>query len=170
VFKGKNMIGIIAAVTSNGVIGIDNKLPFNYPADLKHFKQTTENSTVIMGKNTFISIGKPLPKRHNIVISSSLDNKNINRYTSLHDALLNVKTSDAWLIGGASIYEEGMQFADKIILTISPDIELHKNAIRFPWINPRKFAIKKTQILDLKSNLYVITYEKHELMLSVDSN
>ncbi len=66
------MIGIIAAVSINGVIGLkkENCLPFSYPEDMKHFRETTKDSIVVMGRNTFESIGRPLPKRENIVISS----------------------------------------------------------------------------------------------------
>ena len=67
------MISIIAAVSKNGVIGVDNKLPWNLPEDLKRFKELTTNNVVIMGRKTYESIGKPLPNRINIVITRNED-------------------------------------------------------------------------------------------------
>ena len=67
------MISIIAAVSKNGVIGVDNKLPWNLPEDLKRFKELTTNNVVIMGRKTYESIGKPLPNRINIVVTRNKD-------------------------------------------------------------------------------------------------
>ena len=165
------MIGMIAAVTQNGVIGVENKLPFDYPADMKHFRTTTANSVVIMGRKTFEGIGRPLPKRRNIVISriakglGTLPTDGIEVASCLEKALelTGEDSRDTWLIGGAFVYEEGMAYADKIVLTLTPDIERRTPAIRFPWINPQKFELKTTTLLnpeDLNTPLYVVTYEK----------
>jgi dihydrofolate reductase len=135
------MISMIAAVTMNGVIGIEDKIPFDYPEDMKHFKENTLNSTVVMGRKTHEGIGRALPKRRNLVISSrSLEKPGIEVYSTLTDALATC-TNDVWLIGGASIYEEGMLYADQILLTITPEVERRQPAVRFPWINPLKFTI-----------------------------
>jgi dihydrofolate reductase len=151
------MIKIIAAVSQNRVIGIDNKLPFSYPEDMKHFKQSTQNSTVIMGRKTFESIGsKPLPNRRNIVITSS--SVNIEHYKSLSQAVSTVNTEEnVWLIGGASIYQEGMQFCDEMILTVTPDIIEEKNCVKFPEINPLQFKINEIRPLG-DNGLIVVTY------------
>ena len=172
------MTGIIAAVTINGVIGVENKLPFDYPEDMKHFRTTTANSVVIMGRKTFEGIGRPLPKRRNVVISSKkLDNPGIEVFSSVEEAMRVVDVAPAvahfdeqgnqidmsqpiWFIGGASIYEEGMKFADKIVLTLTPDIELRTPAVKFPWINPQKFSLKTITPLSLEKKLYVAEYEK----------
>lgn len=145
------MIGIIAAVSANGVIGVDNKLPFDYPQDMKHFRTTTAGATVIMGRKTWESIGRLLPKRRNIVISRNKINfEGLETFNSLATAIANCSSSvpiappseppRIWLIGGASIYEEGMEFADQIVLTLTPDIIKADNAIKFPWINPSRFV------------------------------
>jgi len=63
------MIALIAAVAKNGVIGISGKIPWHLPADFLYFKNTTMGSPIIMGKTTYLSIGKPLPGRNNIVLS-----------------------------------------------------------------------------------------------------
>jgi dihydrofolate reductase len=161
------MIGIIAAVSLNGVIGVDGKLPFDYPEDMKHFRKTTACSNIIMGRKTFESIGKPLPKRRNIVISSKkIEVEGIETFPSIKavaDAgvfkdLMRFKDADGigttvitpntWFIGGASIYEEGMEHADTILLTCTPDIVKNSNAVKFPFINPLLFKISSTEPLD----------------------
>ncbi len=147
------MIGMIAAVTQNGVIGVENKLPFDYPEDMKHFRTTTANSTVIMGRKTLEGIGRPLPKRQNFQISrTGSPLVGVETFSSMKEALeVAARTSDqfpnVWLIGGASIYEEGMQYADKIVLTLTPDIELRKPAVKFPWINPNVFTLSEVKPL-----------------------
>lgn len=155
------MIGIIAAVSHNGVMGVDNKLPWDYPADMKYFRTTTAGGNVIFGRKTFESIGRALPKRRNIVISrTKVDVQGIETFSSIADALASIKEADekalasitgpgvitlpsnTWFCGGARVYEEAMDHADEIHLTITPDVIRRDDAIRFPWINPRIFEVK----------------------------
>jgi len=163
------MIGLIAAVSLDGKIGLNGGIPWNYPEDMKHFRKTTANSNIIMGRKTFESIGKPLPKRRNIVISSKkIDIDGIETFPSIQAAvdagvfknlITHYKESDGtpvvdiarpntWFIGGASIYEEGMGHADTILLTCAPDIVKNSNAVKFPFINPLLFKIASTGPLD----------------------
>ncbi len=138
------MIKIIAAVSQNGIIGVDNKIPWNYPEDMKHFKTCTTNSTVVMGRKTFESIGKPLPKRKNIVITSSnLKMEGITTSTNFNNIITDSLVGETiWLIGGYSIYQEGMLNVDEIHLTLIPDwITQTDNVVRFPWINPKLFKL-----------------------------
>ena len=67
-----SVISHLVAMAKNRVIGVNNNLPWNLPDDLNHFKQYTLNKPIVMGRKTFESIGKPLPRRINIVISRSL--------------------------------------------------------------------------------------------------
>jgi dihydrofolate reductase len=114
-------VSIIAAIAKNNVIGKDNKLPWNLPADLKHFRELSLGKPVIMGQKTFESIGKPLPNRINIVLS--LDNNFAPTgcfvVRSIKGAL--EKAGDAKeviIMGGASIYEQFLPLADKMYLTL----------------------------------------------------
>jgi dihydrofolate reductase len=122
-------LNLIVAVASNGVIGGDNKLLWHLPADLKYFKQLTTNNTIIMGRKTYDSIGRPLPNRTNIVISR---NKNITingcyTVTSLENAIKKAQElfvsneanqeQQIFVIGGAQIYKLALETADKIYLT-----------------------------------------------------
>lgn len=118
-------ISIIAAIASgNRALGKDNKLIYHIPEDLKRFKEITSGHTVIMGRKTFESIGKPLPNRNNIIISKDP------LYTveggvvvhSLEEALrltsLTEDNNEVFIIGGGQIYKEAIDIADKLYLTI----------------------------------------------------
>ncbi|HCK03264.1 MAG: dihydrofolate reductase [Methylophilales bacterium] len=113
-------ISVIAAMSKNNVIGIDNTLPWHISDDLKRFKKLTINHPIIMGRKTFDSIGKPLKDRQNIVISRNRD-LTINGVTivnSLEEAI-NI-TSDQpniFIIGGEQIYEMAMPIATHLYLT-----------------------------------------------------
>ena len=107
------IIGIVA-IAQNFAIGKDGKLPWHYSADLKFFKQTTTNHAVVMGFNTWKSIGKPLPKRLNIVLSRSQNiesQPNVLLLRSKEEvaALSKYLNCDLFIIGGAKTYEN---FAD----------------------------------------------------------
>lgn len=157
------MIKIIAAVSSNGVIGITEngipKIPWNHPADMKYFREITKHSNIIFGRKTFESIGKALPNRRNIVVSSRQINiEKIEVFDSLENAIKETKTdmSPTWIAGGSRIYEEGMAYAEEIHLTVTSDVIRHAEVVRFPWINPRMFEIKECTSLtgDLKLYFY----------------
>jgi dihydrofolate reductase len=145
------MIGIIAATSINGIIGIvENgigKLPFHYPDDMKHFKEMTQDSIVIMGRKTYLSMGRLLSKRTNIIISSqNLNILNAYVYPSINIALKEIKLNkNIWFIGGFSIYQEAMLYADKICLTLTPDFIPENipntSVVRFPFINPAIFEL-----------------------------
>ncbi len=115
-------ISIIVAKAANHVIGKDNQIPWYLPADLKYFKKTTLNHHVIMGRKTFESIGKPLPKRTNIVVTRSiffLASGCIVAH-SLEEALQIARDHDeeeVFIIGGAQLYEEALPIADRIYIT-----------------------------------------------------
>lgn len=103
------MISIIAAIGNNNELGKDNDLIWYLPADLKRFKKITTGHTIIMGRNTFESIGKPLPKRRSVIITRNKDYKQdgCEVVHSLEDALgLIEKEEKAFIIGGAQIYSE----------------------------------------------------------------
>ena len=111
---------IIVARSTQGVIGRDNELPWRLPADLKHFKNTTLGHPIIMGRNTWESLGRPLPDRRNIVISRTpgFSAEDAETFSSLEDALSACETSDqVFIIGGAQVYEQAIEFADEMIIT-----------------------------------------------------
>ncbi len=114
------MLSLIAAVGKNNELGVDNHLIFNIPSDLKFFKNTTIGKTVVMGRKTYESIGKPLPKRINIVVSKSLEKTDgiivINSFEEVLDKYLNSE-EEAFIIGGESLYNYFINYAQNIYLT-----------------------------------------------------
>ena len=128
------MKGILVAISNEGVIGKDNAIPWHYSEDLKRFKRLTVGKTIIMGRKTWESLPiKPLPDRRNIVITRSLIEE-VECFQSIDEALETCQ-GDVWFIGGAGIYEEAMQKADIIDMTIVPDKVEGKNCIYFPKID-----------------------------------
>lgn len=135
------LISIVAA-SENNVIGIDNKMPWHLPDDLKFFKRTTLGSPIIMGKNTWASLGaKALPGRSNIIISRSMeqDQDGAKVFPGIETALAFLDTEDrkkdqAFIIGGGQLYKATMDLIDEMYIT-----RIHTNidngSVFFPEFN-----------------------------------
>jgi dihydrofolate reductase len=113
-------IYIVVAIATNNAIGKNNELLWHLPKDLKHFKQITSGHTVVMGRKTFDSIGKPLPNRRNIIITRQDINPEGCEVANSLDAALALATpdEDLYFIGGAEIYRQAMAVTNYIYLTI----------------------------------------------------
>lgn len=132
------IISAIVATAKNNVIGRDNDIPWYLPADLKYFKATTLNHHIIMGRKSYESIGRSLPKRTNIVITRNpfyvISNCIVTH--SVQEALDIAKNNgeeEAFIIGGGEIYKLSFPLLDRIYLT-EVDLEVEGD-IRFPEIN-----------------------------------
>ena len=113
-------LSLIVAASENQVIGIDGDLPWRLSADLKRFKQITMGHTIIMGRKTYDSIGRPLPGRKSIVITRQNDYQadGVQIVGSLEEAIEASRQDDeAFIMGGATIYEQAIDMVDKIYLT-----------------------------------------------------
>lgn len=117
-------IAIIVAVSKNNVIGKNNKLVWHIPEDLKHFKSITTGFPIIMGRKTYESIGKPLPNRENVVLTTQQDsykhNHQILSFSNIDDTILHYqkrKIDKIFIIGGSSIYEQFIPFASELYIT-----------------------------------------------------
>jgi dihydrofolate reductase len=111
---------LIAAMTKNGVIGKGNELPWNIPDELKNFRRLTLDSTVIMGYRTFQSIGRPLPKRNNIILSpEALDIPGVDVCTSLDQAVSIAQAygKKIFVIGGAYTYAQFLPIVDRLYIS-----------------------------------------------------
>jgi dihydrofolate reductase len=117
---------LVAAVAENGVIGVDGDMPWHLPEDLAHFKETTMGHPVIMGRTTYESIvaglGEPLPGRTNVVLTSrDLDVPEgvvvVHGIAEALDVARDVDDEVAYVVGGATVYEQLMDRADRMILT-----------------------------------------------------
>ena len=114
------IISLIAAIGKNNELGLNNKLIWNIPSDLKFFRNVTLNKTVLMGSNTYYSIGRPLPKRNNIVLThKNIDNDKITVYSSVFKFIEDYKNyqDEIFIIGGASIYKQFLPIASTLYLT-----------------------------------------------------
>jgi len=113
------MINIIVAAGENNVIGKDNDLIWHLPDDLKFFKAMTSGHPIIMGRKTYESVGRPLPKRTNIIITSDTDYKAEGCVIvhSLKEALEVSDDEEQFIVGGEQIYRQAMPVADRVYLT-----------------------------------------------------
>ena len=132
-------ITIVVAISENHAIGKDNKLLWYLPNDLKHFKEITSGHTVIMGRKTYESVGKPLPNRRNIIITrQNITIEGCEVVNSIEAALaLCAEEAEVFIVGGAEIYKQSMHLTDRIYLTI-----VHKDFdgdSYFPEINPNEW-------------------------------
>ena len=126
-------LSLIAALGENRVIGVDNSMPWHLPADFKYFKATTLGKPIIMGRKTWDSLGRPLPGRLNLVVSrqAGLQLEGAEVFPSLAAALVRAEAwaleqgaSELMLIGGAQLYTQGLEQADRLYLTrvaLSPE-------------------------------------------------
>lgn len=113
------MIRLIAAVGYNNEIGLDNKLLWDIPEEMKVFIEHTRGRTILMGRNTFESIGKPLPNRINLVVSRTVTEiPGTIVYSHVADAV--AEHPDLVIIGGAQIYRECIGIADELIISHVP--------------------------------------------------
>ena len=119
-------LAMIAALADNRVIGLDNKMPWHLPADLKHFKAMTLGKPIIMGRKTWDSLGRPLPGRLNLVVSRQPDLhvEGAETFTTLDAALVRAEqwereqgVDELMLIGGAQLYTQALGQAQRLYLT-----------------------------------------------------
>ena len=157
------IISLIVAASENNVIGIENKLPWHQPEDLKFFKNTTWGMPVAMGRKTFEAVGKPLPGRMNIVITRDKFWHSPGAITvgSIADAVTEATDAgykEIFITGGGEIFLQSMLLADRIYLTrIHADI---KGDAFFPEINEAEWEL--TGVKDFKAdekNKYDMSFE-----------
>lgn len=142
------MISIIVNIAANNAIGFENKLLYWLPNDMKRFKQLTTGHTIVMGRKTFESLPKgALPNRRNIVISrqKELRLENAECFTSLQEALAHCNHhEEIYIIGGASIYEQAIPFADRLLITQVDNVP-EKADTFFPTIDATIWKITKKE-------------------------
>lgn len=144
------IIGIVA-ISKNYAIGKDGKLPWHYSADLKFFKQTTGDNAVVMGANTWRSIGKPLPNRLNIVLTRSgkIDTPPDVKILRSKDEVIELSEQlnrDIYIIGGAKTYAEFADVIEKWIVTEVP-LTINDADIFMPANFLNEFELAETQVL-----------------------
>ena len=128
-------ISLIAAFTEEGVIGKDGKIPWTLKEDLKHFRNKTEGSSVVMGRKTYESIGRPFPNTLNIVMTKNPKMLEGVKEVSNRKEALEIASSysnEVFIIGGEKIYEEFLPLATKMYLT-KIDIKTKGDAFFPKW-------------------------------------
>ena len=152
------MITIIAAMTKTGVIGKDNTLPWHIPNELNHFRKTTLGATVIMGRRTFESIGRPLPKRNNIVLSTpDLQENGITICQSIDESLTTARSfgNNIFVIGGAYTYAQFLPISQRLCLSYIK--HNYEGNVFFPQFELSEWKIAER--IDYPA-FEVITYER----------
>jgi dihydrofolate reductase len=150
------MITLIAAMAANRVIGKDNWLPRDYPEDMAHFRSMTAGKPIVMGRKTFESIGRPLPKRRNIVLSRSwFAAEGVEVFGTIDEIIAATKDEpEVMIIWGQTIYEQFLPYADRIQLTI-----IHKEYqwdTYFPVFEDKFVEVDR----DARGELDFVTYNK----------
>ncbi len=139
---------LVAAVADNGVIGVDGELPWHLPEDFAHFKRTTLGHVVVMGRKTFESMGRPLPRRTNIVVTRQSDwgSEGVVTAASFAEALEEAARhdGDVMVIGGGEIYGQALPVADEQVITevhLSPEGDVrYPEFDRSAWREVRREA------------------------------
>lgn len=158
------MIKLIVAISKNRVIGDSNKLIWHLPADLKRFKEITGGHSIVMGRKTYESIGRPLPNRRNIIITrdNSYEVEGCEIVNSIDEALL-LTGSDCFIIGGGEIYKQTLNIADQIYMTVVD--EEFEGDTTFPELSTEWYISSTEEYLADEKNPYnysFLLYEKFE--------
>lgn len=129
-------VTIVAAVAHNRVIGRDGDLPWHLPGDLRRFKELTMGGSLVMGRKTYESIGRPLPGRQTVVVTRQADwsTEGVETAGSLEEALETAVEGDVFVVGGGEIYRRAMDVADALEIT-EVDGE-PEGDVYFPEITP----------------------------------
>lgn len=150
------MIALVVAYDQNQIIGRNGSLPWHYPEDLKYFKKVTSGHTVLMGRKTYESIlqslGKPLPNRHHVVVSTTLKDDRVEVISDLN-AYLKGAQEDLYVIGGASIYTQTLPMADRLYIT-HIDASFAGDTVFPPWDRSQYKIVEETQSGPLRFAVY----------------
>ena len=164
------IISSLVAMNADNVIGVNNDLPWKLKDDLQHFKNYSMNKAIIMGRNTYDSIGRPLPNRFNIVVSNTMtETEDLSIAKNLAEALematnysIAEHQDEIVLIGGARIFDEGMKHVNKLVISWvdAPDIQ---GDVYFPSFNLSEWDLDKSEHF-AKSDVNEFSFEVIEYL------
>jgi dihydrofolate reductase len=153
-------VSVIAAVADSGVIGCQGTLPWHLPADLKHFKALTTGRPIIMGRRTFESIGRPLPKRRSVIVTRQADYAQPGAETARSFKAALARCADepeVFVIGGRELYQTALPHADQFYLT-----RVHGNIegdVYFPsWSEDEWQLVESTEMPADADHAYSMTF------------
>lgn len=160
-------VGLVVALNADRVIGRGGRIPWHRPADLRRFKRLTVGGTVVMGRRTFESIGRPLPDRDNVVVTRHSGWPGIIRVPSLAEGLRHGR-GPAWVIGGAELYAEALEGpAHFVDVTHVPDQVEVRGSVRFPFLDPERWVAGGLHRNDEDPQLWHQRYERRDALPSV---
>ena len=157
------MISIIAAIGKNNELGVNNNLIWHIPEDLKYFKETTMNKMIVMGYKTYKSLPSLRPGRRHVVLTHhTINNEKVLVFDSINNLInyLNTTNEEVFIIGGASLYKEFIDKANKLYLT-EIDATYENADVFFPKFNKTNYkrkVLKKNSYKDL--NYEFVIYDK----------
>ena len=136
------MIGLIVARSKNNVIGKNGKIPWKIKGEQKQFKELTTENVVIMGRNSYDEIGRPLPNRETIVISNTKKyiGENLHTASSVKEAIEFAKGKDVYIAGGYGVYKEAIPLVDVMYIT-EININVEQGDVFFPEFDDNNFNI-----------------------------
>lgn len=148
-------ISLIAAMSRERAIGANNQMLWHLPKELAHFRRTTLNKTVLMGRKTFESIGsKPLPKRRNVILTRQTDLviEGCELVHSVEEAVQKYGQDEELMVtGGAEIYQLFMPIADRVYIT-KVDVNIANADAYFPEVNENEFQLISSEYVDIDEN------------------
>lgn len=144
-----------------GVIGVNNQLPWHVPEDLQHFKQLTLDKPIVMGRKTFESIGRVLPKRTNIVITRdrAWSHAGVEVYHTFEDAIhAHNDVAELMIIGGGEIFKQALPLAHKLYITVV-DIAITGIAVYFPSIDESIWQVVSSDAIVTQAGIHCVFKE-----------
>lgn len=155
------MISLIVAYAKNRVIGNQGKIPWNIKGEQKRFRELTTGNVVIMGRNSYEEIGKPLPNRTTIVVSRTgkFDSDNCYTAKSLQEAITLAGDKDIYIAGGAGLYQEALSIVEKMYIT-EIDLEVEGDTY-FPEFDEKLFEKKIDGVVEGEINYTLLTYTRN---------
>ena len=160
-------VSIITAFSQNRVIGKDNGIPWRIPSDFKNFRKITSGHTVLMGRKTFDSIGKPLPNRRNIVITSQKDweYEGVEVVHSIEEALsIFDDDMENFILGGSGIYEAFLPHTQKFYISHVLDLGRVQGDTFFPEYDFSGMRVVEDEVVKEEKDEYgyhFVVYQKH---------
>lgn len=136
------MVGLIVARSKNNIIGRNGEIPWRIKGEQKQFKELTTGNVVVMGRNSYDEIGRPLPNRKTIVVSRTkkYEGENLETAASVEEAIKMAGEQDVYIAGGYGVYKEGLPFADVLYIT-EVDTEVLDGDVSFPEFDENDFEI-----------------------------
>lgn len=156
------MISLIVAYTRNRVIGNKGKIPWRIKGEQKRFKELTTGNVVIMGRRSYEEIGRPLPDREMIIISTTkkFEGGNLRTVASLEEALALAKDKEVYISGGAQVYEEALLLAEKLYIT-EIDAEIEGDRF-FPEFDESQYQKEIVERVEGEIPYTYVTYTKNK--------